>query len=98
MSDRTVPNVAHTLVTAHIVGMSAQHAVQTTEPKVLTEWGLEFTNPAGNRARITFGMSAADRRDAFRNVRMASADQNPVVVCRSWECTSDWVAAVAGED
>lgn len=83
---------------AHMVGMNAQHTANRSKPKVLTEWGLEFTNPAGNRARITFGMSAADRRDAVRNVRMASADQNPVVVCRSWECTSDWVASDASED
>ena len=84
--------------TAHIVGMSAQPAVETTGPKVLAQWGVEFTDPAGHRARITYGMSAADCLDVFRDVKRWKTDQNPTVVCRSWECTSDWVSVVAGDD
>jgi len=78
--------------------MSAQHAVETTEPQVLTQWGMEFTDPTGNRTRITYGMSAQNYQDAVRDARWCSADQNPTVVCRSWECTSDWVPAVALDD
>jgi len=43
-------------------------------------------------------MSTADRRDAVRDARGSSADQNPIVVCRVWECTSGWVPADALDD
>ncbi len=85
--------------TVHIVGMSAQHAADRSgPPQVLTQWGVDFTNPAGDRAHITYGMSAADCQDAIRDVKRWKADQSPTVVCRSWECTSDWVPAVALDD
>jgi len=90
--------VADAPTTVHIIDMSAQHAVDRTgPPQVLTQWGVDFTNPTGDRARITYGMSAQDRRDAIRDVQRWKADQNPTVVCRSWECTSDWRPAVVGE-
>jgi len=96
---RGVSNVADAPTTVHIVGMSAQHAVdQTGPPQVLTQWGVDFINPVGDRAHITYGMSAQDCQDAIRDVKRWKADQNPTVVCRSWECTSDWVPAVALDD
>lgn len=56
------------------------------------------STPHWDRARITYGMSTADRRDAVRDARGSSADQNPIVVCRVWECTSGWVPADALDD
>jgi len=94
---RAAPNVTDTPATVHITGMSAQHVADRSGPPILVQWGVEFTDPTGDRARITYGMSAADRRDAIRDVKWWKADQNPTVVCRAWECTSDWRPAVVGE-
>jgi len=51
--------VADAPTTVHIVGMSAQHAADRSgpPPQVLTQWGVDFTNPAGDRTHITWLMS-----------------------------------------
>ncbi len=89
--------MADTSGTVHITDMSAQHAADRSGPPILVQWGVAFTDPTGERARITYGMSAADRRDAIRAVKRWKADQDPVVECRAWECTSGWRPALVGE-
>jgi len=58
---------------------------------------VAFTDPTGERVLITYGMSTADRRDAIRDVKRWKADQNPTVIGRAWECTSDWRPALVVE-